>query len=70
MCMNINNAVFILGAEMLEAEGGTKSGGIESVPILGLLQSQAQEKSGRVVVYGDSNCLDNSHLNKGRHLKI
>ncbi|KAJ9596968.1 hypothetical protein L9F63_011998, partial [Diploptera punctata] len=36
----------------------------ENVPILGLLQSKATEKSGRVVVYGDSNCLDNSHLQK------
>lgn len=34
------------------------------VPILGLLQTTASEKSGRVVVYGDSNCLDTSHLEK------
>lgn len=34
------------------------------VPILGLLQSKANEKSGRIVVYGDSNCLDGSHLEK------
>lgn len=44
---------------------GTTSKGKEKVPVLGFLQSQAQEKSGRVVVYGDSNCLDNSHLSKG-----
>lgn len=37
----------------------------ETVPILGLLQGHVTEKSGRVVVYGDSNCLDNSHLHKG-----
>lgn len=34
------------------------------VPVLGLLQSKANEKSGRIVVYGDSNCLDSSHLEK------
>lgn len=31
------------------------------VPILGLLQSKS-EKGGRVIVYGDSNCIDSSHL--------
>lgn len=43
------------------------------VPILGLLQTESNsladsvDKSqnlGRLVVYGDSNCLDNSHLQK------
>lgn len=34
------------------------------VPILGLLQSKSTEKSGRIVVYGDSNCLDASHIEK------
>lgn len=29
-----------------------------------MLQTTATEKSGRVVVYGDSNCLDTSHLEK------
>jgi hypothetical protein len=50
-----------LGQEVLGQEMETT----ETVPILGLLQSRAAEKSGRVVVYGDSNCLDNSHLQKG-----
>jgi hypothetical protein len=53
--------ILILGEEVLGQETETT----ESVPILGLLQSKASEKSGRVVVYGDSNCLDNSHLQKG-----
>lgn len=34
------------------------------MPILGLLQTKSKEKSGRIVVYGDSNCLDSSHLEK------
>ena len=35
------------------------------VPILGLHQIDLQLNSGRIVVYGDSNCLDSSHLQKG-----
>lgn len=57
------------GKEMLEAE--TES--VPDVPILGLLQTKGNgedsndisfQQSGRLVVYGDSNCLDNSHLQK------
>ncbi|XP_054278067.1 membrane-bound transcription factor site-1 protease-like [Macrosteles quadrilineatus] len=51
------------GAEMVSKEE-TANSEKETVPILGFLQSHAQEKSGRIVVYGDSNCLDNSHLTK------
>ena len=42
------------------------------VPILGLhhvrnvLDSGVEVAGGRVALYGDSNCLDNSHLQKGR----
>ncbi|CAH0547704.1 unnamed protein product [Brassicogethes aeneus] len=32
------------------------------VPVLGLLQSKSTDKSGRIVVYGDSNCIDGSHI--------
>ncbi|XP_042225174.1 membrane-bound transcription factor site-1 protease-like [Homarus americanus] len=54
--------------EMLEAE----SESVPDVPILGLLQTKSTDDlgdnslhhSGRLVVYGDSNCLDNSHLQK------
>ncbi|XP_075216075.1 membrane-bound transcription factor site-1 protease isoform X1 [Lycorma delicatula] len=50
------------GSEVL----GIEVKNIEKVPILGLLQTQSLDKtpSGRIVVYGDSNCLDNSHLQK------
>lgn len=34
------------------------------VPILGFLQSNSAEKSGRIVIYGDSNCIDTAHLEK------
>jgi membrane-bound transcription factor site-1 protease len=39
------------------------------IPILGLHQVNTNENSGRVVVYGDSNCLDSSHLEKGKYGK-
>lgn len=38
----------------------------ENVPILGVYQTVVQPSGGRVVLYGDSNCLDNSHMQKGK----
>jgi len=46
------------------------------VPILGLYQvrnmvdSGVEVSGGRVALYGDSNCLDNSHLQKGSCFKF
>ena len=37
----------------------------ETVPILGLYQVEANKASGRLAVYGDSNCLDSSHSKNG-----
>lgn len=34
------------------------------VPVLGLLPDVGQKASGRLAVYGDSNCLDSSHMQK------
>lgn len=51
----------VAGAEIM----GSKSEVVKDVPILGLYQSTSNKNSGRIVVYGDSNCLDNSHLQKG-----
>lgn len=34
----------------------------KKVPILGMLQTQSTDKSGRIIIYGDSNCIDTSHL--------
>lgn len=34
------------------------------LPILGLYQTRASSTGGRVVVYGDSNCIDGAHLTK------
>ncbi|KAL3859602.1 hypothetical protein ACJMK2_009816 [Sinanodonta woodiana] len=46
------------GNEVLKGETVT----VPSVPILGLYQTNITKSGGRVVLYGDSNCLDNSHL--------
>ncbi|KAB0795842.1 hypothetical protein PPYR_09903 [Photinus pyralis] len=45
---------------------GITSGANEKflVPILGFLQTKSNDKGGRIVVYGDSNCLDMNHLEK------
>ncbi|KAM7101422.1 membrane-bound transcription factor site-1 protease isoform X2 [Mycteria americana] len=51
------------GLEVLKQETAV----IENVPILGLYQVTS-EGGGRIVLYGDSNCLDDSHRQKGNHL--
>lgn len=51
---------FVLGLEVLKQETAV----IENVPILGLYQVPS-EGGGRIVLYGDSNCLDDSHRQKG-----
>lgn len=39
---------------------------VEDVPILGLHQHNGE--SGRIVLFGDSNCLDSSHMQQGRSI--
>ncbi|CAH1170188.1 unnamed protein product [Phaedon cochleariae] len=47
------------GAQILEEPDSAK----HKTPILGLLQTKSSDKkSGRLIVYGDSNCIDASHL--------
>lgn len=48
-----------IGEEIL---GTNDSGQENSVPILGL---HNYKSTGYIVVYGDSNCLDNNHLEIG-----
>uniref|UniRef100_A0A5F8H9C3 Membrane-bound transcription factor site-1 protease n=1 Tax=Monodelphis domestica TaxID=13616 RepID=A0A5F8H9C3_MONDO len=48
------------GLEVLKQETAV----VENVPILGLYQIPS-EGGGRLVLYGDSNCLDDSHRQKG-----
>ena len=53
------------GLEVMKGESLT----VADVPILGLHQTKiGKKKGGRIVLYGDSNCLDNSHLQKGKLL--
>ncbi|XP_063510211.1 membrane-bound transcription factor site-1 protease isoform X2 [Pongo pygmaeus] len=47
------------GLEVLKQETAV----VENVPVLGLYQTPA-EGGGRIVLYGDSNCLDDSHRQK------
>ena len=35
-----------------------------TMPILGFYQSKSTDQGGRIVVYGDSNCVDSAHLTK------
>lgn len=53
------------GQEVVTGESTSQ----QRVPILGLYEppAAAEQGGGRVVLYGDSNCLDNSHLQKGRN---
>lgn len=52
----------VSGLEVLKQETAV----VENVPILGLYQIPA-EGGGRIVLYGDSNCLDDSHRQKGEN---
>lgn len=40
---------------------------VEGVPILGLYQTPS-EGGGRIALYGDSNCIDDSHRQKGEQM--
>ncbi len=47
---------------------------IDNVPIIGLTQvvnfnEDDLTRTGRIIVYGDSNCIDSSHIKKGLILK-
>ncbi len=57
------------GEEFLaDAANQTSKSITETIPIIGLTQTSLNgddSNSGRIVVYGDSNCIDSSHLKKG-----
>ena len=42
---------------------------VHDVPVLAFYQTPGQG-SGRIVVFGDSNCLDSAHLQKGERLVL
>lgn len=61
LCRNSHGcSCAVSGLEVLKQETAV----VENVPILGLYQIPA-EGGGRIVLYGDSNCLDDSHRQKG-----
>ncbi len=37
---------------------------VSNIPILGFYQTISTDRGGRIVTYGDSNCIDNAHLTK------
>ena len=49
------------GLEVLKQETAV----VDNVPILGLYQTPS-EGGGRIALYGDSNCIDDSHRQKGK----
>lgn len=50
----------VAGLEVLKQETAV----VEGVPILGLYQTPS-DGGGRIALYGDSNCIDDSHRQKG-----
>ena len=65
----------ILITESLKDQGREVESGemldVSGVPILGMYQPRVASEgngtstSGRIALYGDSNCIDNSHMQKG-----
>lgn len=67
----------LLVVENLKDQGYEVDSGVSvsaaNVPVLGIYQTQTPVRednttvpSGRIVLYGDSNCIDGSHMQKGR----
>lgn len=57
-------------AEVLNKPKNQKKSRTEKVAILGLAQTgHDHEHSGRVVVYGDTSCVDSSHIKNGIYPK-
>jgi len=50
----------VTGKEVLSGSLSTS----RQVPILGLYENRSLPLSGRIAVYGDSNCIDGSHMQK------
>lgn len=53
-------SLLVAGLEVLKQETAV----VEGVPILGLYQTPS-DGGGRIALYGDSNCIDDSHRQKG-----
>ena len=53
-------------SEVVDGGGGT----VHNVPILGMYQTDEGQGGGRVVVYGDSNCLDSAHMQRGECVQM
>lgn len=56
----LSDILKFLGLEVLKQETAV----VDNVPVLGLYQTPI-EGGGRIALYGDSNCIDESHRQKG-----
>jgi hypothetical protein len=52
----------MLGVPPTSSDDASSSG--TQYPVLGFYQTKSTEVGGRIVVYGDSNCIDSAHLTK------
>ncbi len=54
----------MLGLASPSNAGGANDGAGNPYPVLGFYQTKSTENGGRIVAYGDSNCIDSAHLSK------
>ena len=54
----------MLGLSSASGSGGSADGSGNVHPVLGFYQTTSTENGGRIVAYGDSNCIDSAHLSK------
>jgi hypothetical protein len=54
----------MLGLSGASAAGQASEGSGNQFPVLGFYQTKSTENGGRIVAYGDSNCIDSAHLSK------
>jgi hypothetical protein len=54
----------MLGLGSGSSTGGSGDGSGNAIPVLGFYQTKSTETGGRIVAYGDSNCIDSAHHSK------
>ena len=55
----------MMGLAPISPKGGAEAAAIPNkIPVLGFYQTKSTDTGGRLVVYGDSNCIDSAHIQK------
>ena len=54
----------MLGLAPASGNSGSGDGSGIAFPVLGFYQTKSTETGGRIVAYGDSNCIDSAHHSK------